>query len=430
MTKTPLCLAALLCSVVACMLANTTTAYGVFGHDGKETLSLGGRVVRVLPDHGRMLLLVDFADESGIVRLRRDGSIDRTFGKGGFVRGVGGSDVLVQPGGGIVFISSEELGSGESRMVVTRLRADGSPDLSFGRGGVARLDLGGRYATGSALANAGSGRIWMAGTSDAHSSSGGGGGGRGEEPGPPAIVGRLTPSGRLDRTFSRDGLTNLPTEREVVDLVGGPAGSLLALTNGSPWLEAFKLRRGGILDESFGQRGSTPVGVPNPRKTISFFPIERVCVLTDGGFVVAGTLGPQGAGQSDYVAVAARYRANGKLDSSYGSNGFAKVGFPGLTLAAAFACRQNGRVVIAVDSVDAVSAGRQFGLVALRPNGRIDRRFGRAGRKLFTFGSDTWINDVVFPASNRIVAAGFYQAYHRPNKNVLIRLPLARHQVR
>ena len=72
------------------------------------------------------------------MRLNADGSIDPTFGDGGFVLvpfdiNVDTRDMKVDPQGRLVLVGEGDFDTGQERFVMTRLTADGSVDPSFGR---------------------------------------------------------------------------------------------------------------------------------------------------------------------------------------------------------------------------------------------------------------------------------------------------------
>jgi uncharacterized delta-60 repeat protein len=171
----------------------------------RERLSVGLRGIAVLPG-GRVLVAANARrTQSRVVlfRLRADGSLDPRFGHGGVVvRGFGASrrcavaQMALQRDGGIVLAGTVEPPPNKPRsetFAVMRLRPDGSKDPTFGRKGLVVRRLGHRsYA--SALALQGKGRVLVAGR--AHSGS------KVRE-----VLLRLRPDGSLDRSFGRGGVS-------------------------------------------------------------------------------------------------------------------------------------------------------------------------------------------------------------------------------
>jgi len=106
-----------------------------------------------------------------IVRFDANGRLDRSFGHGGVVNLLASSfgdgyGVAIEPNGDIVATgTADKLGSGGSsfpRLAVVRLRPNGSPDRSFGSHGISVLDVG-PYSYGLAVA-IDRGRIVVAGS--------------------------------------------------------------------------------------------------------------------------------------------------------------------------------------------------------------------------------------------------------------------------
>jgi uncharacterized delta-60 repeat protein len=134
--------------------------------------------------------------------------------------------------------------------------------------------------------------------------------------------------------------------------------------------------------------------------------IGRALAITrDGKPVVAG-LSRQG---SRYAWALARYRADGRLDPSFGSGGRVLTLFPlgGLAPegALAVATQADGKVVVA--------GGGGFALARYTVRGRLDASFGHNGRVLTDFSSVPGggplgiATSVAIAADGKIVAAGF-----------------------
>lgn len=123
----------------------------------------------VLPDE--QIVLGGFIEQADatlavpvLARLNADGSLDRSFGAGGFLRGAilaqrsaRIEDLAAGPGGTLLVT-----GQRDERWFVARLRADGAPDPGFGSGGVV-ADAGAEPSALAALAVAPDGGIVAAG---------------------------------------------------------------------------------------------------------------------------------------------------------------------------------------------------------------------------------------------------------------------------
>jgi uncharacterized delta-60 repeat protein len=135
-----------------------------FGRDGRARASLGGGVTAEGIAAAGAALLV-YGESSGRIALARysdDGSLDRSFGRGGTVLSsipaydAGTERATVELDGGIVVA-----GSYHGRFALARFRADGSLDRAFGDGGEEISNVRG---TATAVGAAPDGAILVAGS--------------------------------------------------------------------------------------------------------------------------------------------------------------------------------------------------------------------------------------------------------------------------
>ena len=139
-----------------------------------------------------------------------------------------------------------------------------------------------------------------------------------------------------------------------------------------------------------------------------------------GRFVAAiGRKSPEAsfAGHGRWFIGAARFRANGSLDPSFGRGGFARLIRPALGRARGLVHGQAEAVAVAPDGKAIIAGYRNRGphsrvrypvLVRLLPDGRMDRRFGRGGVVTpgRVGGLGEWFSDVAIAPGGRIVAVG------------------------
>ena len=146
----------------------------------------------------------------------------------------------------------------------------------------------------------------------------------------------------------------------------------------------------GTLDTSFSGDG---------KRTISFGGVDAaraVLVQPDGRIVVAGGGGAPGS----FCVV--RLRANGALDTTFGSGGKRVIDFGGdVESAYGAALQADGKIVLAGDSDLRVAVAR------LRPNGSLDSTFSGDGRKIFSWGPLGRAEAVLVQPNGKIVLAGF-----------------------
>jgi uncharacterized delta-60 repeat protein len=154
-----------------------------------------------------------------VLRLTASGARDRAFGTGGLAtltfgyrHRCGVEAIAVEPDGRILvagFVVAERRHRPEERLAVMRLRVDGAPDRSFGRGGLLTTRLG-PQSRATAIAVQANSRILVAGRS-----------GRGANS--KEVLLKLTPAGELDPDFGRGGITlsQAPIDPKNPGSVGG-----------------------------------------------------------------------------------------------------------------------------------------------------------------------------------------------------------------
>lgn len=219
-----------------------------FGRRGTTTIrfrgasAAGARAVALFRD-GR-ILVAGTVTTGGVkrfaaARLLPGGHLDPNFGSGGAViAGPPGAQLetmALQPEGELVLAGSVRA-QPRRAVLVMRLRADGSPDPSFGSGGAvdsAAVKLAGRARDVLLLPD---GRIALAVSVE-----------RGRTARATFLAARLTPNGAFDPTFSGDGVTRIATtSRRVRD--GGAAA--LALGSQGRLILAGTARGGGGREDA------------------------------------------------------------------------------------------------------------------------------------------------------------------------------------
>jgi uncharacterized delta-60 repeat protein len=147
----------------------------------------------------------------------------------------------------------------------------------------------------------------------------------------------------------------------------------------------------GDLDTSFDGNG---------KKAISFGGTDEariVLVQADGRIVVAG------GGSAGNAFCVARLRANGRLDTAFGSGGKRRIGFGG-DQEGAFggALQPDGKIVLVGDSdLTRVAVAR------LNPDGSLDATFAGDGKRLFSWGPIGRATSVVVLPNGKLLVGGF-----------------------
>ena len=222
--------------------------------------------------------------------------------------------MVVQPDGKIVVVGMRGR-TVSSNFGVWRFTANGAPDLSFSGDGVAVTDFGGNEEA-EELALLSDGRIAVTGTTV-------GGDGLSH-----AAVAVLTPSGKLDDSFSGDGRVVRGGQAETggyalaVDdldriIVAGPRDLSYAM---------FRYTPAGVVDRSFGGTGVVEIAKLSANTTSNFPEAVDVAIQSDGRVLALGiryTQSPAGGADSGL----ARVTSAGVPDTTFSGDGFVRTGF-------------------------------------------------------------------------------------------------------
>jgi uncharacterized delta-60 repeat protein len=397
--------AALIVALVAALVAGPAAAGPgsldpFFSHDGLQTAFPNGAVAYAvaIDHHGRIVLAgATLSDDPDIAlaRFTPGGALDTTFGSAGKVRTDLGADeyafdVAIQDDGGIVVVG-ERRARVSDKIVVERYRPNGTLDQGFANAGTALTGFGRRFQSASAVAISPDGGIVVAGsTSNGITSR--------------SALARYLPDGRLDRDFGGDGRVTVDVSRSgerFTDVVVQPDGRIVA----AGWSElslvpafvAVRTTVEGRLDETFSHDGIARIDVaPGADKAMA------LALQGDGKVVLAGA--SSAAGRDEWSVI--RLGPRGHLDTDFGERGRVVSDFgAGFDEADGVVVQPNGRIVVA----GRIRAGRHddVGLLRLKAGGRHDRTFGAGGRVLTDVAGGTdAARDLAIEANGKIVVAG------------------------
>ncbi len=267
----------------------------------------------------------------------------------------------------------------------------GDLDPSFGDGGKVKTGFENCRCRAHSVAIDSRGRIVAAGG--------------GAERGADFALARYEPNGKLDPSFSGDG-------RVTTDFFGGSdsarsvaidshgrvvaAGYWCELA-GCDWnLALARYDHDGSLDGSFGRGGRVRSGLTFAPRAVAIDSRDRI--------VVAGSSAARGEARF----ALARYKPNGTLDRSFGSDGVVttSMGPPNRTdFANSVAIDRRGRIV-AAGYTHRRDATRVFAVARYEPDGRLDRSFSGNGKARTAFSGLSYANSMAIDSENRIVAGG------------------------
>ncbi|MBK5231381.1 MAG: hypothetical protein JJE13_00160 [Thermoleophilia bacterium] len=349
-----------------------------FGTDGKVTceaepftMPFEGKAMQ-LDAEGR-ILVSGRSPSCGLFRVLPDGTVDASFGDGG---AVAFPDDGSYRGGLPAFTSGSRILLGRwdydfGRVVIGRLRADGSRDTNFGEKKIPILQASADSAKD--IVRTGNGLV-VGGNSNCSGYP------------PQALecfgfaLARYKENGSLDRSFGDAGraIGNYMTIQSLTRLHGGKvlaAGGGITLKepgwDGRPGFALARFTADGDLDPSFGEGGVVRTSLDEGHALRSTVALDAA-VQRDGKIVVTGETTNDKHGVSEYLPVA-RYNANGSLDQSFDDDGILKLDLTDLSLGSAISVVDRGRILIAGrDHFDAV-------VLRLKPNGELDPSFGKDG---------------------------------------------------
>ena len=330
-----------------------------------------------------------------LIRYNANGSLDTTFGTGGFATQMLAPyateiiDVGLQSDGKIVFAGSQNDASGNHFFVVGRALPNGALDTSFGTDGFARTAFGtGGVATKSLIIHP-DGKIVVAGYAFLTN-------------GVPAVfaVARYDAAGNLDAGFGAGGkvTTAFDDSSEFGDqpqaVALAPDGKIVVGgTHFSPTtfrdFQAARYNTDGSLDESFGVGGKVVLNVMNNDLC------QALAVQPDGKVLLGGS-------SNNFVTfTVVRYSVNGTLDPSFGTGGI-KLGPPLVSesFMTSLAVQPDGKILAAGSSNQ--FPNRDVTLVRYNIDGSVDSTFGNSGVVITPIG----INRLDGPTEIKLQADG------------------------
>ena len=367
-----------------------------FDGDGKVTTDFSnnqseGAVGIALQPDGRIVAagtMLSTFTSFAVARYNADGSVDTSFGIGGWVV-TGSRDVAaavaLQQDGKIVVVGWSDRNFFE--FVLVRYSPDGSLDGSFGAGGIVTTNAGGDFGIARAVALQSDGKIIIAGGNGIF-----------------FLLARYDSNGTLDATFGGTGIVG----NRFSDRFGSDGFGVAIQDNGrivcvgrtltESFGTDFALTRShtdGSLDVSFAGDGKTTTDWPGGPDSCNALVIQP-----DGKIIVAG-------GNAGDFALA-RYNPDGSLDTSFGNLGRVITDFSaGFDLAQAVALQADGKIIAAGVAGTTNRSNTDFGLARYNPDGSLDTTFDGDGKVMTDFaGNSDQARAVAVQAEGKIVAAG------------------------
>jgi uncharacterized delta-60 repeat protein len=346
------------------------------------------------------------ANDFALARLNVDGSPDTSFGSGGLVLTdfFGSADfgdaVLIQADGKIVAAGlalDPDVSVTGVEFGLVRYNADGSLDSTFGIGGKVATPVPGAFGQIYAIALQADNRIVAAGLAqDATTLA------------TSFALARYNTDGSLDTAFGTGGIETtsfLGTDDEAFGVAIQADQKIVVAgyaTDSSTFIQKFAVARyntDGTLDSSFGTGG---------RVITSFFGLgddaRSVAIQADQKILVGG-LATDGTTFAPMFALA-RYKTNGTLDVGFGTGGLTTTSFFGNDDEAFSVLLQRDQKIVVTGY--ATGGAPAFALARYNTDGTLDTSFGTAGLVTTVFGGiDDQAHASAIQADGKIVAAGY-----------------------
>lgn len=339
----------------------------------------------ILQPNGDILVTVNSntGGPSGVLRYLPNGSLDSSFGTGGFAA-ITSSTLLLEGVSGIalqsdgkILAASTALTSNSSQVgvAVARLNANGSPDTGFGSGGVAFASVPGGPSAAAVVQEPNgdilTGGSFLTATYRSDTTTG--------------VVVRFTPSGQPDSTFGSGGVVSSTALGGIQTLGLDSSGDVFVLP------AAAELSPTGTIEPSVTAATIIASSHGGPNALLA----NGNSLRTTTAFIFKGNTEVE----------TQRFLATGGLDSSFPTAQFHYLaGQTARDSSDAIAVEPNGDIVVAGSHW---FGNAVFGLARLTPSGALDSTFGSGGELTTTVQGDESVGSLLAQPNNEIVAVGF-----------------------
>jgi uncharacterized delta-60 repeat protein len=335
-----------------------------------------------------------------VARYHKDGSQDTSFGEHGtvstdfFGRNDRAAAIAVQANGKILVAgTARNAGTDLDEFALVRYGADGLPDPLFGKLGRATLGIAAGAAEAVAVLLQPDEKILVAGTVFTLGS------------GYDFALVRFQPNGTLDSSFGINGtaITDVAGSAEMLRAIAlGADGKIAAAGYAANQPVGYdvalvRYHPNGLPDLSFDGDGKLTKDISGGDDYANALAIQN-----DGKIVVAGG---SMATTISFVNTLARFNSDGSPDNSFDEDGVQTTAFSGFSVvSAAMALQHDGAIITAGT---AYNPAKGTGAIAARylANGRLDSAFGDGGRAVTLLAGDEQANAIAL-TTNRVYAAG------------------------
>ncbi len=378
--------------------------------------------VRVQPDQKIVAvgtaLSPAFAGQLLVVRLNPDGTLDSGFNGTGTVVITAFTesyayDLFFQPDGGIMVVGARADANYQFSMLAMRLNADGTLDNTFGTGGFSEPEISTGDDFAYAVAPLPNGQMLLAGTAiDAAFNN------------QPVVV-RMNADGSIDTTFGSNGVASLPvvnTDNKFWSVGLQSDGSIVAsghldqgLTAGGQFNQDVLVARftsGGQLDTGFGTGGT----VVKPISTELVESAFAMAIAPDDAILLGGyTTLPD----FSYDAFVMKLDADGADDPSFSTDGLEVFNIAVQDVFTGLVLQPDGKLLACGTSGGFFFDPRDQLVARFTASGALDISFDSDGFCLNNVaGNFDEANAITLQADGRIVTAG--KANTGPNNDITV----------
>lgn len=315
------------------------------GHDYARAIGIQSDGKIVVAGYASNGSNYDFA----VVRYATNGSLDTTFGAGGIVTTPVGSlddfanGLGIQSDGKIVVAGETSVTGSNDDFAVVRYNTDGSPDITFGTGGIVTTSVGSGTDGAYAMGIQSDGKIVLGGYSSNDF----------------AVV-RHTANGSLDTAFGTGGIVttdfgdhsswarSLRLQSDGKIVVAGQSH-----VSGAYVFTLLRYNTDGTLDTTFDGNSGTGNGIVTTSISGADDDEAYALAIQSNGKLVAGGFYRNGLTVEDFVKIAlVRYNTNGTIDTSFDGDGIITSSFEYMTShIEAISTQSNSRIVAVGEAV-------------------------------------------------------------------------------
>jgi uncharacterized delta-60 repeat protein len=319
------------------------------------------------------------------VSFSQSGDLDTSFGVNGkVVTGFGPNDsratsIVVQPDGKMLAGESCQTFDGSIHFALARYNPNGTLDSTFGANGKAvprvfEMPNNGHVENNIlSIVLLDSGKFLVVGNYGINNVPSG------------IVIARFNTDGTIDTTFGTAGIVFKESGSVKEGLKMLPDGKFIIISgdyvnyggNNMPSAAFERYTQEGVLDTTFGTDGKVVTSFGN-----GYTGLTSMSLLPDGKFVATGSFSP--TGQNTVVMIAAKYNADGSLDTTFDTDGKVTTTFgTGTNSYGVFvSANSDGKITVAGTVFTSNNTLINFGLVQYNANGSLDTGFDGDGKAL------------------------------------------------